>query len=122
MKNTQIMKLITPELKETREKINTYRQSGEHKLAKIESEKMKKLQSDFGFKTNKLRTALNVFQIILMGVWAGLVQRFSFKIEDYPEMMTGGFFWFKDLSMSDPYFILPLINAFSTFYIIYVSS
>ncbi len=50
-----------------------------------------------------------------MTVWAGLVQRFSLNVEDYPEIMTGGFLWFKDLTLSDPYFIIPFINSFLIF-------
>jgi len=53
--------------------------------------------------------------------WASLVQRFSFNIEDYPEMLTGGFLWFKDLSLHDPLFILPLLNGVVMIFNIYVS-
>ena len=59
-------------------------------------------------------------QGLTLATWAGLVQRFSFTIEDYPEMINGGFFWFKDLSMTDPYFILPSLNVFFIFLNIYV--
>ncbi len=31
----------------------------------------------------------------------------------YPAMTSGGMFWFTDLSIADPYFIFPLINAVS---------
>jgi membrane protein insertase Oxa1/YidC/SpoIIIJ len=54
---------------------------------------------------------LNLFQGMILLCWTGLVQRFSFNVEDYPEMMTGGFLWFKDLSMTDPYLILPILNS-----------
>ena len=60
---------------------------------------------------SKIRFLLGFLQILILTVWAGLVQRFSLNVEDYPEIMTGGFLWFKDLTLSDPYFILPLINA-----------
>ena len=62
-----------------------------------------------------------IFQGLALAVWAGLVQRFSFNVEDYPEMITGGFLWFKDLSVTDPYFILPIINSFLIFLNIYVN-
>jgi len=54
-------------------------------------------------------------------MWAGLVQRFSFNLEDYPEMLTGGFLWFKDLSLPDPYFILPILNCMTILMNMYVS-
>ncbi len=96
------------------------KQAGESRLVVIENEKWKKLQKEHGIKTNFLTMGLNMFQGIILVCWAGLVQRFSFNVEDYPEMMTGGFLWFKDLSMSDPYLILPLINSLAMVINLYV--
>ena len=73
--------------------------------------KWKKIQKEHGIKTNALTIALNLFQGLILVCWTGLVQRFSFNVEDYPEIMTGGFLWFKDLSMTDPFFLLPLFNS-----------
>lgn len=50
-------------------------------------------------------------QIIILIAWAALVQRMSIFIEDYPEFIDGGFLWLKDLTVPDPYFILPFINC-----------
>lgn len=77
------------------------------------------MRTKYGLKGSALRTVLTVSQGFIFMVWAGLVQRFSFTIEDYPEMLTGGFLWFKDLSMTDPYLLIPILNAivltFSTY-------
>jgi membrane protein insertase Oxa1/YidC/SpoIIIJ len=51
---------------------------------------------------------------------ACLIQRVVLHVEDYPEVFTGGFLWFKDLSMVDPFYILPLINLFLQVFSIYV--
>jgi len=36
-------------------------------------------------------------------------------------MLTGGFLWFKDLSLHDPLFILPILNGVTMIFNIYVS-
>ena len=73
--------------------------------------KLNQLREKHGVRASKIRFVLGFIQLLIIAVWAGLVQRFSLNVEDYPEVMTGGFLWFKDLTLSDPYFILPLINA-----------
>jgi len=85
--------------------------AGEKELLIVENRKLKQLRENFNFKSNPIIFLLSLAQGVVVGCWAGLVQRFSFNIEDYPEMINGGFLWFKDLSMTDPYFILPIINA-----------
>ncbi len=114
------MRLINPEMRDAREKLTKLKQSGEQRLALIETEKLKKMQRDYGIVSSFSQVFLNITQGFTVLVWAGLVQRFSFKVEDYPEMMTGGFLWFKDLSMTDPYFILPLLNSITIFLNTYV--
>ena len=63
---------------------------------------------------------LSMAQGLILICWSSLVQRFSFNIEDFPEMLTGGFLWFKDLSVPDPYFIIPIINSFGIVGSLYV--
>jgi hypothetical protein len=86
----------------------------------IENTKFNELKENYGIKMRPLNFFVGFFQAIVLSCWAGLVQRFSLNIDDYPEMMTGGFLWFRDLSMSDPYFILPMVNCFLLFLTIYV--
>ena len=107
----QVSRLMYPDLKDFQEKVNKLKQSGETQLVNIETERWKRIQKEHGFKTNILTFGLNIFQGLILICWTGLVQRFSFNVEDYPEMMNGGFLWFKDLSMTDPYFILPILNS-----------
>lgn len=107
----QINRLLWTDQTEHQEKMKKLRQSGETQLSVIESEKWKKIQKEHGIKTNAFTVFLNLFQGLILVCWTGLVQRFSFNVEDYPEIMTGGFLWFKDLSMTDPYFLLPLFNS-----------
>ena len=109
-----------PDVTELKEKAQKLNAAGERQLSKIEMSKLPKLQKDFGLINSPVSFVLNGVQILIFGCWTGLVQRFSFHVEDYPEMMTGGFLWFKDLSMTDPYFILPALNSFSIFLNAYV--
>jgi len=108
----QINRLLWTDQTDHQEKVQKLRKSGETQLVLIENEKWKKIQKEHGIKTNALTIALNLFQGLILVCWTGLVQRFSFNVEDYPEIMTGGFLWFKDLSMTDPFFLLPLFNSF----------
>jgi membrane protein insertase Oxa1/YidC/SpoIIIJ len=107
----QLSRLLFPDLKDHQEKVQKLKQSGETQLMNIENEKWKRIQKEHGIKTNIFTIGLNLFQGLILICWTGLVQRFSFNVEDYPEMMTGGFLWFKDLSMTDPYFLLPIFNS-----------
>ena len=42
--------------------------------------------------------------------------------EYYPSMANGGMHWFTDLTVADPTFVLPLINAASFLIILEVSN
>lgn len=44
-------------------------------------------------------------------VYISLVNRVSFNYDINPNILTDGFFWFKDLSAPDPYGILPLLGG-----------
>jgi len=35
--------------------------------------------------------------------------------DKFPEVLNGGFLWFKDLSAQDPYGILPVLSAFVSY-------
>ncbi len=118
----QINRLLNPEISEIQARMKKLREANERKLMMIESKKLQQIQEQYGARASKLNFLFALLQGTMMAVWASLCQRFSYSIEDYPEMINGGFLWFKDLSMSDPYFILPLINSFLVFMNIYVSS
>jgi len=64
---------------------------------------------------------MSLMQIFCTFTFTTLIQRFCFHVEDYPEMTYGGFLWFKDLSVVDPYYILPLIQVLLSIFAIYVS-
>jgi membrane protein insertase Oxa1/YidC/SpoIIIJ len=105
------MRLIYPEQKEHNEKITKLRKAGEMQLVRIENEKFSKYKESLGIRNNPLNFVLGLSQAAVLACWASLVMRFAYNVEDYPEMLTGGFFWFRDLSNIDPFFILPIINS-----------
>lgn len=113
-------RLAYPEIQEFNEKITKYNSAGETQLMQMEQMKLNRFKRLHGIKMPLLAKLSMPLQGLTMIVWAGLVQRFSYNIEDYPEMLTGGFLWFKDLSISDPYFILPALNVLFIFLNIYV--
>jgi membrane protein insertase Oxa1/YidC/SpoIIIJ len=119
MRRMKFMKKIQPDLNEFRKRIDTLKKT-DGNLARAEKMKMYQWQAQRLPKMNKLSFLFAFSQMTILGSWAGLVQRFSLQIEDYPEMLTGGFFWFKDLSVPDPFFLLPLINNAMLFLIVYV--
>jgi membrane protein insertase Oxa1/YidC/SpoIIIJ len=93
---------------------------GESQLANIEANKLERFKHLHNIHFSSANKIFILLQGLTLVVWAGLVQRFSFNVEDYPEMLTGGFLWFKDLSVTDPFFILPSLNVFFIFLNIYV--
>lgn len=104
-------KLLYPETEEIQKRIEYLRKTDNTYLIPIENEKLTKLQQRYGNRGSSIKTIFSLFQMLVLVSWAGIVQRFSFHLEDYPEMLTGGFLWFKDLTMTDPYFVLPFINC-----------
>jgi hypothetical protein len=121
MRFGQLNRLGYPEIQEYTDKIQQFKKSGEFQLMWIEQNKLNKFKKVHGIYMPLFSRYGMVFQGLTLAVWAGLIQRFSFNVEDYPEMITGGFLWFKDLSITDPYFILPMINSFFIFLNIYVN-
>lgn len=119
IKSMYINRLISPDLKEFQVRIKRLRASQNTDLLIKETRKMEEFKKVHNLKGSNIRLAFTFFQGMTMFAWAGLMQKFTYKLEDYPQMINGGFFWFKDLSLSDPYFILPLINTMTITYNIY---
>lgn len=78
------------------------------------------IDETFGIKNSPMGLFVSLFQIFITMTNACLIQRFVFHVDQYPEVLNGGFLWFKDLSIADPFYILPLLNLFLQIYSIYV--
>jgi membrane protein insertase Oxa1/YidC/SpoIIIJ len=118
----QFIRLIFPESQEYNEKLQRLKRAGETKLAQIETANYNKFREKYGIRNNPMLFLLALSQGAVLACWAGLVQRFAYNVEDYPEMLTGGFLWFRDLSNIDPYFILPILNSICLTLNLYVRS
>ncbi len=114
------MKKLAPDLSDFHNRIKKLNLSGNHLLAKKETERFTLFKKENGLSggMNTLKILLNVFQGFIFLVWACLMQKYTYKLEDYPQMITGGFLWFKDLTLTDPYFILPMLNVVGVFFLI----
>ena len=42
--------------------------------------------------------------------------------EKYPELLNGGFLWFNNLTLPDPYCVLPFMSAFASYFNIAVKT
>lgn len=109
-------RLLNPDFSDSQSRISRLRKSNNMAILKAENEKMIEMRLKYGINQSKIKNGLFLMQGFLLGVWICLFQRITYQLEDYPQMLNGGFFWFKDLTMPDPYFILPLINSFFMFY------
>ena len=105
------LKNYSPDLKEFDSRINKLKALKSKGLVSSEIKRKKDFQIKHGLTSSPFRVFFNLFSGFIIVVWAGLVQKYTFKLEEYPELLTGGFLWFKDLSIPDPYFILPIINS-----------
>ena len=105
------VKNYLPDIKEFESRINKLKALKNRDLILAETKRMKDFKIKNEINTSGFRMFFNVFSGFIIIIWAGLVQKYTFKLEEYPEMLTGGFLWFKDLSIPDPYFILPIINS-----------
>ena len=81
-------------------------------------EEMSALKRRFG-----INTSLQLFQItqlpfLIMFFWT--IQDMSYDVIKYSGMLTDGFLWFSNLAEPDPYFLLPLALASTTFMSIHV--
>jgi len=79
------------------------------------------IDESYGIRNSPIFFLVSLFQVFLTMTNACLIQRFVLHFDDYPGVLTGGFFWFKDLSMVDPFYILPLINLTLQVFSIYVN-
>jgi len=66
------------------------------------------------FKSHKVNPfAMLMMPLIQLPVFITFYMALSTMSQYYPGLKTGGAFWFVDLSLPDPYFILPIVNGIS---------
>ena len=58
---------------------------------------------------------LGLAQLPIIFTWFITLRYYTTLGDKYPELTTQGLFWFKDLTVQDPYFILPILSAFTSY-------
>lgn len=102
IKSTKAMQVIQPEMKKLQEKYSSKDQATQQKL----QQEMMKLYKEHG--VNPMAGCLPIFiqMPILFGLWHAIMRTEGIKEQT--------FLWF-DLGSQDPYFILPIVAAITTF-------
>ena len=115
--NSLKMQLLAPEMEKYRAEMMACYQTRN-------SEKLRQLQDGFSMLKQKyhISTGINVIPLlqlpfVLFFFWT--LQEMTYNIDVYPSMTTDGFLWFKNLSEPDPYLLVPIGLAFSSFYSIH---
>jgi YidC/Oxa1 family membrane protein insertase len=108
-------KRLSPDINNFTNKIKNLRKTENIVLAKKMENELAEFRKTHGLKNNITRNLMMLAQGFTMLVWMGMVHKFSFKLDEYPQMLTEGFFWFSDLTVPDPYFIFPILISLCIF-------
>jgi membrane protein insertase Oxa1/YidC/SpoIIIJ len=103
------MKLLQPDNDEVMAAMKRHQQQGNREAIKMEKAKLKRLRKSNGIYPSI--SVLNILQLPLHMVYISLINKLSYNFNISPEMLTEGFFWFKDLSSPDPLGLLPVIGG-----------
>lgn len=113
------MQLLQPEYEKVRaEMMQAYKSGDRAKISKMNDE-MQLLRVKYNIKTGL--NVIPVFQLPFIIYFFWTLQEMTYNIDEFPSMQTDGFLWFKNLTEADPYFILPLGLAFTSFLSIHKS-
>lgn len=110
----------TPEITVINEKIKAASRMRDGDLQRVLMKKLNGIRRMCGIKNSAI--LFGVLQIpIFITVFLSL-RHVSLLPEVYPAVKTQGLLWFKDLSVYDPYFILPVASAVMTYWSISLSN
>jgi YidC/Oxa1 family membrane protein insertase len=107
-KNAAHMNNHMPRLQEIQTKMTDARRRGDKYETQILAGDLQKFMTE-----NNVSPIKNLFPVFLqlpffMSMFLGLRQMANLPV---PSMESGGALWFTDLSMADPYYILPMVTA-----------
>lgn len=117
-KNAALMNTIQPEVNRLNMREKVYKAEGDIIRLRETQEDLKMVYKNSKASPNKnLVSAL--FQLpLFVGAMVGIRQCATLPVKAF---MTGGVLWIQDLTVPDPYFILPMVTALSQFLVIKVS-
>ena len=103
-------KILNPDLLELQHSMNQARSKNLPQIAIEEKNKLADFRQKNGIEGGFVKVILNFIQGLSFVCYSSLIQKYIYRLEENPEILTGGFLWFKDLTMPDPFFILPILN------------
>lgn len=114
------IKLLEPETESYQQTMKRLYKLGDRSLISQANEDYTRIKRKYGIWTGLQLMPMTQLPFVLLFFWT--LQELTFSQELFPSMTTDGFFWFKNLTEPDPYYILPLLLAGSTFISIHVSA
>ena len=103
------MKLIAPEMKLFQNDMTNAQKSGDYAQLNSIRQNMTNFQAKHGIQTSK--SLVGLFQAPFLITWFLSVRHMAMSPNLFPEMSHVNFLWLTDLTVHDPYFLLPLISA-----------
>lgn len=105
-KNAAVMRNVMPEMQEVQSKLTEARQMGNAVEYAQANQELMALMKDRGF--NPLKNMLIPFaqMPIFLSYFIGIRRMVNAPVES---LHTGGIWWFTDLTLADPYYILPIV-------------
>lgn len=111
--------LLAPEMSKYNDELSSASRSGnKEKIAQLNAF-MKELRHKY--KIKNIYHLVPLLQICPVIYFFWTLQEMSYNVDIYPAMLTDGFLWFTNLAEPDPYFILPVVSAITTFTTIHKS-
>lgn len=107
-RNAAVMRNVMPEMQDVQNRITEARQMGNAVEYAQANQELMQLMKTKGF--NPLKNMLIPFaqMPIFLSYFIGIRRMVNTPVES---MQTGGILWFTDLTMADPYYLLPLITS-----------
>lgn len=105
MKNSALMGALKDDIAERREAVMTAMKSGDRTLAAVRQAEMQTFMRDAGVAPLRVLVGPLAQFPVFVSLFVG-IRRLA--LND-PSFATGGISWFSDLSVMDPYYVLPVI-------------
>lgn len=107
-RNAAVMRNVMPEMQDVQNRITEARQMGNAMEYAQANQELQQLMKTRGF--NPLKNMLIPFaqMPIFLSYFIGIRRMVNTPVES---LHTGGIWWFTDLTMADPYYLLPLVTS-----------
>lgn len=107
-RNSATMRNVTPFMQEIQTKMNEAKAMGDDIGYAQRSQELMKLMKEKGFNPMKNMLVPLAQMPIFLSYFIGIRRMVNAPVES---MQTGGTLWFTDLTVADPYYLLPLITC-----------